>query len=110
MVFAANGRILSRGFDKWTPDTVRFTARVNESNGFSRARVAQRPLPDIERPLGRIVIRPARLYDGLSDRYVAAPDIVIEGGRNRIGQDLDVRVTSTLQTNAGKMIFTKFDG
>jgi uncharacterized protein YacL len=36
--------------------------------------------------------------------------VVIEGGRNRIGEDLDVRVTSTLQTNAGKMIFTKFDG
>tara|TARA_R110002049_G_scaffold47902_1_gene138463 strand:+ start:186139 stop:187146 length:1008 start_codon:yes stop_codon:yes gene_type:complete len=35
--------------------------------------------------------------------------VVIEGGRNRIGEDLDVRVTSTLQTNAGKMIFTKFE-
>jgi len=33
--------------------------------------------------------------------------VVIEGGRNRIGQELEVRVTSTLQTNAGKMIFTK---
>ncbi len=33
--------------------------------------------------------------------------VVIEGGRSRIGEDLDVRVTSTLQTNAGKMIFTK---
>jgi uncharacterized protein YacL len=36
--------------------------------------------------------------------------VVIEGARNRIGQDLDVRVTSTLQTNAGKMIFSKFEG
>ncbi len=36
--------------------------------------------------------------------------VVIEGGRNRIGEDLDVRVTSTLQTNAGKMIFTKVEG
>jgi uncharacterized protein YacL len=35
--------------------------------------------------------------------------VVIEGARNRIGQDLDVRVTSTLQTNAGKMIFSKFE-
>ena len=35
--------------------------------------------------------------------------VVIEGGRDRIGEDLDVRVTSTLQTNAGKMIFTKFE-
>lgn len=35
--------------------------------------------------------------------------VVIEGGRNRIGKEVDVRVTSTLQTNAGKMIFTKVD-
>ena len=35
--------------------------------------------------------------------------VVIEGARNRIGQELDVRVTSTLQTNAGKMIFTKYE-
>src|SRR6056297_695388 len=36
--------------------------------------------------------------------------VVIEGGRKRIGQELEVRVTSTLQTNSGKMIFTKYDG
>jgi len=36
--------------------------------------------------------------------------VVIEGARNRVGQELDVRVTSTLQTNAGKMIFAKYDG
>ncbi|TWT82515.1 putative PIN and TRAM-domain containing protein precursor [Planctomycetes bacterium CA13] len=35
--------------------------------------------------------------------------VVIEGARHRIGQDLDVRVTSTLQTNAGKMIFAKHE-
>ncbi|OYP34396.1 PIN/TRAM domain-containing protein [Rhodopirellula sp. MGV] len=35
--------------------------------------------------------------------------VVVEGGRNRIGQELDVRVTSTLQTNAGKMIFAKYE-
>jgi uncharacterized protein YacL len=35
--------------------------------------------------------------------------VVIEGARNNIGQQLEVRVTSTLQTNAGRMIFTKYD-
>ena len=33
--------------------------------------------------------------------------VVVEGGRDRIGQDVEVRVNSTLQTNAGKMIFTR---
>lgn len=35
--------------------------------------------------------------------------VVVEGGRGKIGQELEVRVTSTLQTNAGKMIFTRYD-
>ena len=35
--------------------------------------------------------------------------VVIEGARHRVGQELEVRVTSTLQTNAGKMIFAKYD-
>ena len=34
--------------------------------------------------------------------------VVIEGGRDRLGQELDVRVTSTLQKNSGRMIFTKY--
>ena len=35
--------------------------------------------------------------------------VVVEGARNRVGQELEVRVTSTLQTNAGKMIFAKYE-
>ena len=33
--------------------------------------------------------------------------IVVEGGRKHIGEDLDVIVTSVLQTPAGRMIFAK---
>lgn len=36
--------------------------------------------------------------------------VVIEGARDHIGNQLVVKVTSTLQTNAGRMIFTKYDG
>ena len=35
--------------------------------------------------------------------------VVIEGARDHIGDQLVVKVTSTLQTNAGRMIFTKYD-
>ncbi len=35
--------------------------------------------------------------------------VVVEGGRDRIGQTINVVVTSTLQTHAGRMIFTKCD-
>ena len=36
--------------------------------------------------------------------------VVVEGGRDRLNQTVGVVVTSTLQTQAGRMIFTKFDG
>jgi uncharacterized protein YacL len=36
--------------------------------------------------------------------------VVVEGGRERLNQTVTVIVTSTLQTQAGRMIFTKFDG
>lgn len=36
--------------------------------------------------------------------------VVIEGGRDRVNQTIGVMVTSTLQTQAGRMIFTKYDG
>jgi hypothetical protein len=35
--------------------------------------------------------------------------IVVEGARNKIGKDVLLSVTSSLQTSAGKMIFGKFD-
>ena len=35
--------------------------------------------------------------------------VVIEGGRNHISKELDVVVTSILQTNAGRMIFAKYE-
>jgi uncharacterized protein YacL len=36
--------------------------------------------------------------------------VVIEGGRDRIGQTIELTVTSVLQTSAGRMIFGRVDG
>jgi len=36
--------------------------------------------------------------------------IVVEGGRNKLGRVVQISVTSSLQTSAGKMIFGKFEG
>ena len=36
--------------------------------------------------------------------------VVVEGARNKIGRDLVISVTSSLQTSAGKMIFGKYEG
>ncbi len=35
--------------------------------------------------------------------------VVVEGARNKIGRELNVTVTSSLQTSAGKMIFGKYE-
>jgi len=35
--------------------------------------------------------------------------IVVEGARNKIGRNVLLSVTSSLQTSAGKMIFGKFE-
>jgi uncharacterized protein YacL len=34
--------------------------------------------------------------------------IVVEGGRDQIGKEVKVNVTSVLQTSAGRMIFGKY--
>ena len=36
--------------------------------------------------------------------------VVVEGARDKIGQELAISITSSLQTSAGKMIFGKFEG
>ncbi len=36
--------------------------------------------------------------------------VVVEGARDKIGKDLKITITSSLQTSAGKMIFGKFEG
>jgi hypothetical protein len=36
--------------------------------------------------------------------------VVVEGARNKIGREIIISVTSSLQTSAGKMIFGKFEG
>lgn len=36
--------------------------------------------------------------------------IVVEGARSKIGRELVISITSSLQTSAGKMIFGKFEG
>jgi uncharacterized protein YacL len=36
--------------------------------------------------------------------------VVVEGGRNSVGQEVNLSVTSVLQTSAGRMIFGRLDG
>lgn len=80
MVYAANGHLRLRRFNSWTSTNLPFRARVGAANGYGPSTAVTRDLPVIEEPSGRTVIRAGRLYDGLSEAYLANQDIVIDGG------------------------------
>ena len=79
--YAANGVIRTREFNSWTSKTLPFRAWVKRTQQEERKVRAQQRLPATEQPRGTLVIRTARLFDGVAASYRAGLDIVIEGGR-----------------------------
>lgn len=61
-------------------------------------------------PLSIKVIREGREYDQGVGYLDDGTMIVVEGGRKLMGQQVDVEVTSILQSPSGKMIFTRVIG
>ncbi len=56
------------------------------------------------------VIREGREYEQGIGYLADGTMIVVEGGRGLVGRQVDVEVTSVLQSSSGKMIFTKAQG
>ncbi len=56
------------------------------------------------------IIREGREYEQGIGYLADGTMIVVEGGKGLVGQDVDVEVTSVLQSSSGKMIFTKAAG
>jgi hypothetical protein len=81
MLYAANGLIRSRLFNSWSSSTIPFRATVYREEPPQREATRQRKLPVIDEPPGQLVIRTARLFDGIGDAYREGLDIVIEGSR-----------------------------
>jgi hypothetical protein len=82
MYFTAGGRIRQRLFNSWSSRTVPFRATLSTAPEVAVERV-RRTLPPIDEPDGSLVIRAARLFDGVSGIYLRDRDILIEGGRIR---------------------------
>ena len=61
-------------------------------------------------PLSIKVIREGREYDQGVGYLDDGTMIIVEGGRKLMGQQVDVEVTSILQSPSGKMIFTRVVG
>jgi hypothetical protein len=81
LIYTAGGSIRTRQFNSWTPRTLPFRALVRRDKPAERAAIEQRRLPDIEEPTGRLVLRTARLFDGIGGGYREGLDIVIDGGK-----------------------------
>lgn len=83
MLYPANGLIRARLFNSWTSRTIPFRATVARKTTPQRAAIRQRELPVIDEPVGQLVIRSARLFDGIGGGYREGLDIVIQGSRIR---------------------------
>ncbi len=81
MVYAAGGHIRSRHFDSWTSRTVPFSAGIEPPRLAPGSDALGQRLEAIQVPRRGLVVRAARLFDGVSAEYKRDVDIVIEEGR-----------------------------
>ena len=81
MLYPAKGLIRSREFNSWISRTVPFRATIGSPGTQSARRNSVRELPMLDEPGSRIVIRAARLFDGIGGGYQLEKDLVVEGGR-----------------------------
>ena len=81
LLYTANGLIRTRPFNSWTSRTIPFRATVQRAEKPQRAAIQQRELPVVDEPGGQLVIRTARLFDGIGGGYREGQDIVITGSR-----------------------------
>lgn len=80
MLYTADGRILKRRFDSWSSRPVPFRARVGQVDTVAERPPGSRELPSQRAQQGRLVIRAARVFDGLGDDYRQRADILIADG------------------------------
>ena len=81
MLYAANGLIRKRDFNSWTSRNVPFRVTVYPDETPQPGPPRARDLPRENEPDGRLVLRAARLFDGVGVGYREDVDVVMEGGR-----------------------------
>lgn len=81
LFYTANGAIRSRGINSRTSRNLPFRAVLQAPDKAERQALPQHRLPAQPEPTGTLVLRAARLFDGVGDVYRNGMDIVINGGR-----------------------------
>ena len=96
MLYAANGRIRKRQFNSWVSRSVPFRATVGRPVAHAPRILPVRELEPIDEPSSKLVIRAARLFDGIGGGYREGLDILVEGGRISAIEPQRERVGSVL--------------
>ncbi len=81
MLYTADGFIKTRDFGDLRSKQLPFKATVEEPATRPKTVIARRELEIIDPPADRLVIRGARLFDGIWNRYRNRMDILIDSGR-----------------------------
>ncbi|MFH1718790.1 MAG: TRAM domain-containing protein [Planctomycetota bacterium] len=103
---ACNGRLATTDYNLSKVARVREVDVVNINDLASSLKVVALPGETMEVK----IIKPGEEAEQGIGYLDDGTMIVVEGGRNKIGRELLISVTSSLQTSAGKMIFGKFEG
>lgn len=82
MIYVADGSVRQRLFNAWTSSPLPFSAKLAGDKRRDPARaIKRRPLARLDEPPGTLIVRAARLFDGIGGGYQYNRDIVIDGGR-----------------------------
>ena len=81
LLYTANGLIRKRDFNAWRSTNLPFRVTVMPDSDAIPARPEQRELAEFDLPVGQIVLRVAKLFDGVSNDYQENRDIIIAAGR-----------------------------
>lgn len=80
-VYAADGTIRRRAFGDWRSRQVRFRAVMKEPEARPHRTITARNLTIVDAPDERLVIRGARLFDGIWATYRQNMDVLIADGK-----------------------------
>ncbi|MDI9433196.1 MAG: TRAM domain-containing protein [Planctomycetota bacterium] len=107
MVFskAHNGRLVTTDYNLTKVAQVRGVDVVNINDLANSLKVVALPGETMQVK----IVKPGEEADQGIGYLDDGTMIVVEGGRNKIGRDVQISVTSSLQTSAGKMIFGRFE-
>lgn len=81
LLYTANGHIRTRSFNAWSSRDLPFRATVRRKAEDRRKTPPRRNLPAVDEPRGDLVVRAARLFDGVTPGYRDGFDVVIHAGR-----------------------------